>query len=292
VLGALLAQGRLFLPHQHVAQDGTRVRAHAGVGSFRTRPKLTEALEQAQLHLQALRARMDDPPLREAQHDARERGAMDVLDRVHKALRVVDQMQVQRSDCRNKKRQVRAAKASTTDPEARIMKVSNGGFEPAYNVQMAAVGSLLGGPVTVVGVQVTNVGSDKHSVVPMCKQVEQRTKHKVKEILVDAEHLTHDELLAALAQGCTVIAPVPERWEASEAPQDPAIATWIKTMKTEPYREAYRARKALIEHVNAILKERFGLRQVPVRGPSAVLCIMLLAAVVLNLTQHGLALLT
>ena len=78
----------------------------------------------------------------------------------------------------------------------------------------------------------------------------------------------------------------------SEAPQAPAIRRWISEMKTEPMRRTYRARKALIERVNAILKDRFALRQVPVRGLHKVLCVFLLAAVVLNLMQHGQSLLT
>jgi hypothetical protein len=292
VLGALQSQGLIFLPDQRTAQDGTRVRANAGKASFRRRETLDDALEQAEIHLKAILARMDDPPLREAQQQARERGAMDVLDRVNAAIEVVQALQDKRSNCSNKKRQTTAPRASTTDPEARIMKVSNGGFEPAYNVQLAVMGSPMGGPITILGVQVTTLGSDKHSILPMCEQVEQCTNHKMVEVLVDAEHLTHEELLAAIAQKRTVIAPVPERWEASEAPQDPAIKGWIAEMKTEAMRRAYRARKALVERANAIFKDRFGLRQLPVRGTRKVFCLFLLAAVVLNLTQHGLPLLT
>jgi transposase len=292
VLGALQRQGLIFLPEQLTAQDGTRVQANAGKGSFRTRQKLEDALEQAELHLKAVLARMDEPPLREAQQQARERGAMDVLDRTRRAVKVVQELQDKRSDSRNKKRQSTKPKASTTDPEARIMKVSNGGFEPAYNVQLAALGSPMGGPVTIIGVQVTSLGSDKHSILPMCEQVEQRTKHNLVEVLVDAEHLTHEELKVAIAQKRVVIAPVPERWEQSEAPQHPVIKAWIAEMKTEPMRRAYRARKALVERANATLKDRFALRQLPVRGTRKVLCVFLLAAAVLNLTQHGLSLLT
>jgi transposase len=327
VLGALQSQGLLFLPGHRTAQDGTRVGANAGKASFRTRAGLESVREQAELHLKAVLARLDapssgateqpeadddddgeqdqqpgarlpegddhgDPPLTEAQQQARERGAMDVLDRVKKATKVVQELQEKRSDCRNKKRQSTEPKASTTDPEARIMKVSNGGFEPAYNVQLAAMGSPMGGPITIIGVQVTSLGSDKHSILPMCEQVEQRTGHKLDEVLVDGEHLTQEELLAAIAQGRTVIAPVPERWDLSEEPQNPTIAAWMAEMKTDAMRRAYRTRKALVEHANAILKDRFGLRKAPVRGTRGVLCVFLLAAVVLNLTQHGLSLLT
>ena len=52
------------------------------------------------------------------------------------------------------------ARASTTDADARVMKMADGGFCPAYNVQYGVAGSELGGPRTIVGVAVSNVGSD------------------------------------------------------------------------------------------------------------------------------------
>ena len=109
--------------------------------------------------------------------------------------------------------------------------------------------------------------------------------------MIDADHLTHEELLQAQKQQLTVIAPVPEQWANSEVKQDPRIKHWMAQMQTEPMRREYRARKALVERANAILKERFDLRLVPVRGVSKVLCVFLLAGVVVNLMQHGVSLL-
>jgi hypothetical protein len=325
VLGVLDSEGLILLPEHRVAQDGTRVRANAGTASFRTRTTLEAAREQAELHLKAVLARMDapnaraaeepqddddgeqaqkpdarlsedddhgDPPLTEAQQQARERGAMDVLDRVKQALKVVEELQEKRLNCHDKKRQTTAPKASTTDPEARIMKMSNGGFAPGYNVQLSVAGSPLGGPIAIVGVQVTSLGTDKGSILPMCAQVEQHTGHKLDMILVDADHVTYDELRQAHEQQLVVLAPVPEHWANPDKKQDPAIEIWIAQMETEPMRREYRARKALAERANAILKGRFGLGQVPVRGQRKVLCVFLLAAVVINLMQYGLALLT
>jgi hypothetical protein len=291
VLGVLKSKGLIFLPEHRVAQDGTRVQANAGAGSFRTRAALADAREQAELHLHAILARVDDPPLREAQQQARERGAMDVLDRVKRAAKEVERLREKRFAAKDKKRRKNEPKASTTDPEAKIMKMSDGGFVPGYNVQLSVVGSPLGGPIAIVGLQVTSQGTDKGSILPMCAQVEQRTQHRVDTILVDADHLTHEELHQAQTQQRTVIAPVPERWANSEVKQDPAIAHWIAQMQTELMQYEYRARKALVERANAILKARFHLRQVPVRGQSKVLCVFLMAAVVVNVMQHSVALL-
>ena len=48
------------------------------------------------------------------------------------------------------------ARASTTDPEARVMKFSDGGFRPGYNVQFAT--DTASG--IIVGLEVTNAGTD------------------------------------------------------------------------------------------------------------------------------------
>jgi transposase len=295
VLGVLKTEELIFLPEHRVAQDGTRVHANAGSGSFRTRATLEDAREQAELHLKAILARMDDPPLRETQQQARERGAMDVLDRVKRAAKAVEQLREERLESRRKSRHTKPPstepKASTTDPEARIMKMSQGGFAPGYNVQLAVMGSPLGGPIAIVGLQLTSLGTDKGSILPMCAQVEQRTEHRVDTILVDADHLTHEELREAQTQGRTVIAPVPEHWLNTKEKQDPAIERWTAQMQTEPMRYEYRTRKSLVERANAILKERFNLRQVPVRGLNKVLCVFLMAAVAVNLIQHATSLL-
>jgi hypothetical protein len=291
VLGILKCEGLILLPEHRVAQDGTRVRADAGAGSFRKRAALDDAREQAQLHVKAILARMDDPPLREAQQQARERGAMDVLDRAKRAIQAVETLREKRADCSSKQRQTHEPKASMTDPEARIMKMSDGGFAPGHNVQLSVAGSPLGGPIAIVGLQVTSLGTDKGSILPMCAQVEQRTGHKVDTIMVDADHVTHEEIREAQQQQRTVIAPVPKHWANSKAKQDPAIEHWIAQMQTEPMRCEYRARKALIERANAILKERFALRRVPVRGTLKVLCVFLLASVAVNLMQYGVSLL-
>ena len=56
----------------------------------------------------------------------------------------------------NKKKKISPARASVSDPESRMMKMPDGGFRPAYNLQFAS------DPVSraIVGVQATNAGAD------------------------------------------------------------------------------------------------------------------------------------
>jgi hypothetical protein len=108
----------------------------------------------------------DDPEVTENEKRARQATALDYQRRVEAAIDTVRELQAEGKD---------APRASTTDADARVMKMGDGGFRPAYNVQMATAGSEMGGPHTIVGVHVTNIGSDMGSVTPMLDQIEQRT---------------------------------------------------------------------------------------------------------------------
>jgi transposase len=281
ILAALTQKGVLSL--RLVALDGMRVRAAASAPSFRTEPSLEECREQAALHLKAVLAQADDPELTRAQKAAREHGARDFQQRVEDAIPTVQRLQEERGPPRRS-----AVRASTTDAEARVMKMGDGGFRPALNVQIATAGSELGGPRTIVAVGVTNVGSDMGAMTPMLEQIEARTGERPKALLADANHGKHEAITLATAKGIEVLMPVPARSRTPGERQndDPAIAEWKARMETEAAKDLYRARPGLCEWTNAQLAGRFGLRQFLVRGIDKTTCVVLLAAITSNLTQH------
>jgi len=276
VLGTLLHNGLLSL--QVVAQDGTRVRASASAPSFRSESALQQCFEQAQLHLKAVLAQADDPELSMAQKAAREAGARDFERRVREAIATVQQL---RPSGKGK------ARASTTDPEARVMKMADGGYRPGYNVQLAVAGSPMGGPRTIVGLNVTNVGSDMGSLTPMLDDIERRTGELPGQLLADANHTAHDDLRAVAARDVELLAPVPERTRNSDKSHDEPIADWIRRMQTPEAKRMMRARASLCELANAHVKDRFGLDQIRVRGAAKVTCVVLLGSLAFNLLQHA-----
>jgi transposase len=280
VLGTLLHKGLLSL--QIVAQDGTRVRASASAPSFRSEPALQQCLEQAQLHLKAVLAQADDPELTMAQKAAREAGARDFERRVREAITTVQQL---RPSGKGK------ARASTTDPQARVMKMADGGYRPGYNVQLAVAGSPMGGPRTVVGLRVTNVGSDMNALTPMLEDIASRTGNQPAQLLADANHTAHDDIRAVAARGVELLAPVPERTRNSRRAYDEIIASWVARMQSPEAKRTMRARASLCELANAHFKDRFGLDRVLVRGTEKVTCVALLGCLAFNLLQHAAALL-
>jgi transposase len=279
VLGALMHRELISL--ELVAQDGTRVRASASAPSFRRARSLAECREQAALHVKAVLAEQDDEEATATEKRARLAAARDYQRRVDEAIATVQQLVGEGK---------RKPRASTTDADARVMKMPDGGFRPAYNVQLATAGSPMGGPRTIVGLRVTNLGSDMGAISPMLDDVERRTGQLPAVLLADANHGSHDDIRDAHARGVTAVIAVPETSKAPtsrQADRDPLIEAWRARMTTSEAKELYRSRASLCELPNAHFKSRLGLAQFLVRGLGKVTCVVLLTALASNLLAHA-----
>lgn len=174
------------------------------------------------------------------------------------------------------------------------MKMPDGGYRPGYNIQMATAGSPLGGPRTIVGVRVTNVGSDMGSISPMLDQIECRTSKLPTVLMADANHARHDCIRACAQRGVVALIPVPMRSQKAGPHADPckAIVAWRARMQTDEAKTTFRARASLCELSNAHLKHHHGVAQILVRGVAKITCVALLAALAANILQHATAMLT
>lgn len=288
VLGLLLHHGLLDL--ERVAQDGTRIRASASSPSFRRRNALKQCREQARLHLKAVLAQADDPEVSQRQRAARESAARRFATRMERALGELEKREAEDAARKAKDRSKDELRASTTDPEARVMKMADGGFRPGYNVQLAVAGNPEGGPRTIVGVEVTNRGNDAGSVGPMLAQVERRTGQLPGKLLADGQHATAKDVKACLARGVEPCISLPERMATGKGPhvdRSPEMETWRELMQSEPGKAERRARASLVENVNAHVKSRYELEQFGVRGLDKVMCVALMVALAHNLAAHG-----
>jgi transposase len=209
-LDDLLTQSIAVLLHRgvvtmaRVAHDGTRVRGSAGAGSFRRGETLQACLRQA-LKQVTRTAKQTDAPVNARAEAAQRRAATERLARVQEALAQLPAVQATKD--RQSGKRPTAPRVSTTDPDARVMKMADGGYRPAYNMQLATdVDSR-----AIVGVAVTNLGSDRSSVVPMLAQVERRTGQRPAAALIDGGCFTRDTITAAAALEVTVYAPLSTR---------------------------------------------------------------------------------
>jgi len=275
ILGVLLHKGLVSL--DRVAQDGTGVRASASAPSFRREVSLLDCREQAALHVKAVLAD-PDPEASEGERRARMAAALDYQKRVEAAIGTLQALHEEGKD---------KPRASTTDADARVMKMPDGGFRPGYNIQLATAGSELGGARTIVGVLVTNTGSDMGSVTPMLEDIKARTGQLPAQLLADANHAKHSCIETATRTGVEVIIAIPKREQCSTKTTSPEIIAWRARMKTDEAKRAYRARAGLCELSNAHLKCHHGGDSVLVRGLAKVTCVALLGAIAANVLAHA-----
>lgn len=186
-----------------------RVRASAGAASFRRRGTLEQHLEDARNQVQTLKQQIDADPaaLSRKQQAARTRAAREREEKVRKALDRLPELEEIKVRQGKKPEE---ARASTTDDQATVMKMADGGYRPAYNAQLATDTK----SQVIVGVEVVTTGSDMAQLEPMVEQVTERYSQTPEEWLVDGGFPAHDQL-DAVAEQTTVYAPVPR-------PKDPA----------------------------------------------------------------------
>jgi len=285
ILASLMHKGVLSL--ELVAQDGMRVRAAATAPSFRSYGSLLECRQQAVLHLKAVLAQADDPAHSTAQHARRAAAARDFQQRVEAAIATVQELQATR------KPSAKGPRASTTDAEARVMKMADGGFRPALNIQLATAGSPLGGPRTIVGVRVTNLGSDMNAITPMLDDIERRL-HVLSLLLADANHGAHDGIRDAALRGVELLVAVPESSRqptSDKAATDGALVAWRARMESDEAKKLYKARACLCELMNAHLRTHHGVDQFLVRGVAKATSVVLLGVIASNILQHAATLL-
>jgi transposase len=281
---AMLKTGHASL--ERVTQDGMRVRAAAGAASFRRRASLERCRAEAAAEIVRLRAELDADPgvASRRQAAARQRAAADRERRVEAALAVAGQLAAKRQgDPRPQSegpprsedgpageaaaKPSPEARVSTTDAEARVMKMPDGGFRPAFNLGFASDPR----STMIAAVTLDNSGSDKGQLRPMSDRLAAAYGQRPGEHLVDGGFAKLADIEALAAAGVAVFAPVPKPRDAARdphAPRDgdgPGVAAWRQRMGSAAAKAVYKERAATAECVNAQCRNR-GLLRFLVRG--------------------------
>lgn len=283
-VAVLLNQGLVELTR--VAHDGMRVRASAGANSFRTGHRLRKLRRIAREQVERLSEELerDSGASSRRRQAARQREAQSRAKRVGRALEQLPEIE-QRKRSRNGKKKS-AARASTTDPDARVMKMADGGFRPAFNVHLAADTA----SQAIVAVAVTNQGTDSNMMVPLAEQIEQRHQRRPNGWLADGGCVSVQNVEAMHAKGCKLYAPLRAPRRNGRKSTDirygdsVAVAQWRKRMETPSAHAIYKQRAAVSECVNAQMRNR-GLTQFLVRGLEKIRAVILLHALTHNMTR-------
>jgi transposase len=288
-VATLLYRGIVTL--ETVAQDGMRVRANAGTSSFRTKATLQACRQEAAEHVRKLREEPDDehrPGSGNArQQAARERAARERLERVNQALNDLGELEQQKEA--RKKGTGDKARCSTTDPEARTMKMANGGFSPAYNVQFATDAESR----IIVSVEVSNNGSDGGQMSPRHEDIKDRYEQYPENYLVDGGFSTKNDITLLEQRGTRVHAPILQEEFMRARGTDPharqprdsdEMYGFRQRMATDEAKTLYKKRCSVAEFPNAECRNR-GLHQFRVRGLAKVKAIALWHAITFNLMR-------
>ncbi|WP_043458257.1 IS1182 family transposase [Azohydromonas australica] len=293
-----------------VAQDGMRVRAAAKAASLRRRERLQRLHELAQAQLHALKAELheDAGASSRRKQAAQERAAREREQRLAQALATLDKIErLPPPKKKNKKAKGRdhdglpppgagsaaptpkpepEPRVSTTDPEARVMKMADGGFRPAFNAQLA-----VDAPTQLIAaVAVTNSGSDMGQMAPMHQQLVQRYGRVPKHWLGDGGFTKLQAIEELHTQGTQAVVPPPSSRNPAIDPFAPkdsdsaALAQWRALMGSDEGKALYRQRGATVECANAQLRRR-GLQQFNVRGLLKAHAVLLWHALAHNLMR-------
>lgn len=288
-VAGLMAAGLVSL--ERTAQDGVRIRASAGSGSFRRRERLAQFQAAAQERVEHLKAQAsaEAPPRSARQQAAQARAARERLERVQQALQELAQLELAQATDHQKKSKRKPPRRSTTDPQVRFMQMPDGGTRPAYNGQLA-IDTVSG---IIVGVDVTPQ-VDAGQMPPMLQQLHDRYGQLPQAHLVDGGFAKHAAIEAAAAAGVSVYAPRPAPRPATPPPEQsrskagPGVRAWWARMATDAAQVIYKLRAQTIEWANAGLRQR-GLYAFRVRGARKARSVLTWFALIHNLLR-GLAL--
>ena len=286
-VAALVEEGLVAL--DVLAQDGLRVRAAAGAGSFRRRERLDKLAAVAEARVERLRAELEADPAAgdRRQRAAQQRAAREREERVKAALDRMSALEAERQRrAKTNKAEVSRQKeprASTTDAEARAMKLADGGFRPAYNMQIVSAPAAQ----VIVAVDIDTTGSDRGLARPALERLS-GTGTTPSDYLVDGGFTKNEDIEWAYQSGIKLWCPPVQSKHGSDpyAPRPgdpPGVAEWRRRMASEPGKALYKQR-AQAECPNAWAR-RMGLTQLVVRGKDKARAVLLWFALAHNMLR-------
>jgi transposase len=183
LLAALSKEGLITL--EQVMQDGTKIKALASTRSYQREGTIQGHLERARQRVEG----MGDPRNEEASPKAKQaqaRARREQQERLESALEELQKLQARKSGEKAKSE----TRVSTSDPQARVMKQSDGGLALSYNAQISADAA----HGLIVGVAVTQDANDSAQLLPAVERIEGRLKKKPQQMVADGGYTTRDNI--------------------------------------------------------------------------------------------------
>lgn len=301
----LLTNGLAIMVHaglltsEDMCQDGTRLQAAAGFATYRREDTLRKLLKTAEEYVREVEqiSKEEAAALGAKKMAAMKQAAEEKKDKLNSALKELEQ---HRADLeRNRKRrrkgkpsseELRNVRASHVDPSARKMKMGDGGYRIAYNVQFVTSGQSR----VIVGAHVVNT-LDSGTMPIAAEQVIKRLAKIGLPIpanwVADSAYSSKEDIdqMANLFPDVTVVAPA--KVNKNVDPKEPknedseAVADWRKRLDTLEFKNIYSQRCSTTEFSNMQTK-RMGMNRLMIRGLQKVTSSVLLYAIAQNMMRY------
>ena len=207
VLGMLSAEGLITL--ERVTLDGTKIKANASGNTFRRREKLQAHLELAREQVRILNAESEqEESTAKRNAAARRRAARQRASRLEAAVREVERLQEEKKHDRKEF----VARASSTDPDAHVMRNGEGGTVPSYNVQLLTDTT----HGMVVNVEATTDAIDYRQLKPALERCATTLGQTPKQIVADGDYTNHAAVKAAAECGVDFYGSWQDSWKPVE----------------------------------------------------------------------------
>jgi transposase len=218
ILGMLEASGLLSL--DRVMHDGTKIRAQAGIDTFRREKSLREHLERARKVVESMGDPQAEAPAKSGKEAAKERAARERCNRLEEALKEWDELAAEATEKEKEKLRV-----SKTEPEARQMKHGDNAITPSYNAQISTEAK----NKIIVGAHLSQCSSDANSLMPAIEQVKQNLDREPAQMVVDGGFTNRGNIVACAEKKIDLVGSMADPVERSEASMkaagiDPAFA--------------------------------------------------------------------
>lgn len=191
-LGVLSAEGLITL--ERITQDGTKIRANAGIDTFRGEEKLKAHLKVAREQVELLSNPASEPTTKRI-GKARERAVIERCQKLEQAVQEYEKL-------RQNKKKKEKIRVSITDPESRVMKQANGGYNPSYNAQIAVDTA----NKIIVGKHTTSNCEDTKELEPMIEGINERLGKYPDQVITDGGYNTYPNITMAAEKDIDLIA--------------------------------------------------------------------------------------
>jgi transposase len=194
LLGILSKEG--FVKLELVAHDGTKIRSQGGADSFRregTLEKETAKAQQMVEEIEQAAAGNGEGEGKSRREAARERAARERLARMKLAGEELQKIR----ESKDRPEEAKAARVSLSEPEARVMKHSDGAIAPSYNLQLSTDAA----KTVVVGMQLTQCSSDSGSLLPAMDELKETMGQYPQQGVADGGYTNHAAIVGMEERG-------------------------------------------------------------------------------------------